>query len=620
MTSASRRSTGPIASLVILALLATACGASVPSLEPPDPTSTPVAVTPAPSSGRFAPAAYPAKNDAPCGEKEAPDASHGRYTGNLKRIRAEDATTVVFELCAPDVAFLAKIADPAFGINDAGWLRAHIDPVARGPQAIVTEVNGTGPYRLEAWSEGTEVSLARNDGHWDDPAKNERVIVRWKADSPQRVDELQAGTVDGIDEVDPTGVEAIDADVGMVNAARHGLVSVYVGVSNTVAPFDGEGVRRAMALGIDRNRLVAGYLPPGAELATFAAPCTLPYACTGTRWYDYDPTLAKETLAAAGFPEGFVTKLHFPESPSPALPDPHSLALALQAELQTNLGITADLVAQPAETYRAAVNAGTLDGIHLLTHAPAYPDVSASLDPRFAGGTNKEIGQPYDDITKALAAGRSTASGAKREAAYEKANDAIRDHVAIIPLASVGSGAAFLADVDGGLASPLHQEAFALMTPGDRRQLVWLATHEPPGLYCADETDEVAGLLCAQVVESLYRHEPGGAGVIPSLARKCSPDDDLMVWTCTLRQDVLYGDGQRFDANDVVLSFAVQWDAEHPLHLGREGRFATFVRWFGGFLKSTGRLTPASRRHRCVTSFRTGATLPTTLRQDPWVR
>jgi len=264
--------------------------------------------------------------------------------------------------------------------------------------------------------------------------------------------------------------------------------------------------------------------------------------------------------------------------------DPGALARALETELETNLGIKAEIVAMADDAFRTGVADGTLDGIHLLTHTPAWPDVSASLDPRFGGSAPGEVGRAYEDITKALAAGRATTSGPKREAAYKKANDAIRDHVAVIPIASVGSDTAFLADVKGGLASPLRLEAFALMTPGDRRQLVWLTTHEPAGLYCADETDPVAGLLCAQVVESLYRYEPGGAGVIPALAKKCSPDGDLVVWTCSLRSGVLYPDGSRFDANDVVLSFAVQWDAEHELHLGREGRFDTFARLFGGFL------------------------------------
>ena len=96
-----------------------------------------------------------------------------------------------------------------------------------------------------------------------------------------RVRELQAGTVDGIDEVAPDGVEALDADVSTISAPRDGLEVVYLGVSNTVAPFGNEGVRRALAIGIDRQALIAQYLPPGAELSTHAAPCALPYACTG---------------------------------------------------------------------------------------------------------------------------------------------------------------------------------------------------------------------------------------------------------------------------------------------------------------------------------------------------
>jgi ABC-type transport system substrate-binding protein len=584
VTAARRRPSGHITLLVALTLVVAACGTTVPSLESSGPTPTRPLVTPAPSAGKFVPTAYPAKGSAPCGEKAAPDPTHGAYAGDLKRIHADDATTVVFELCAPDVAFLSKIADPAFGINDTAWLKAHVDSVASGPQAITSAVNGTGPYRLEAWDKGAQVSLARNDGYWGGPAANERVIVRWNGASSQRVNELQAGTVDGIDDVAPAGVDAVGADVSMVTAPRAGLDVVYLGFTNTFSPFDREGVRQALALGIDRKHLVSAFLPPAAELATYAAPCTLPYACGGAGWYDFDPTLAKETLTAAGFPDGFTTTIHFPAAASAAMPDPGSLALELQAELETNLGITADLIAEPEATYRTDVDAGKLDGINLLSQTPAYPDVTASLDPRLATGASGEIGRPYGDISKALASGRATASGPKREAAYKKANDAIRSHVPIIPLATVGSDAAFLADVKGGIASPLRLESFATMTPGDRRQLVWLTTHEPSGLYCADEVDPVAGLICSQIVQSLYAHSPGDAGVIPSLAQKCSPDADLMVWTCSLRANVLYTDGSRFDANDVVQSFAVQWDADHPLHRGHDGSFETFASRFGGFL------------------------------------
>ncbi len=120
-------------------------------------------MTAVPSSGPFIKSAYPVAADAPCGEKEPADARYGPYRGEFKRIRAKDPLTVVFELCQPDPAFLAKVASPAFSINDDGWLRAHVDPDTREPQAIVSEVNGTGPYRLESWNQrhGAEPSPKR---------------------------------------------------------------------------------------------------------------------------------------------------------------------------------------------------------------------------------------------------------------------------------------------------------------------------------------------------------------------------------------------------------------------------------------------------------------------------
>jgi hypothetical protein len=47
---------------------------------------------------------------------------------------------------------------------------------------------------------------------------------------------------------------------------------------------------------------------------------------------------------------------------------------------------------------------------------------------------------------------------------------------------------------------------------------------------------------------------------------------------------VTFHDGAAFDANDVVLSYAVLWDAEHPLHVGRAGDFAYFSALWGGLL------------------------------------
>jgi ABC-type transport system substrate-binding protein len=107
---------------------------------------------------------------------------------------------------------------------------------------------------------------------------------------------------------------------------------------------------------------------------------------------------------------------------------------------------------------------------------------------------------------------------------------------------------------------------------------------EPIGLYCGDETDGESLRACQQMLQALYDYEIGGTAAVPSLAEVCEPNAELTTWTCTLRDGVTFHDGATLDANDVVLSYAVQWDADHPLHLGRDGGFVYFGALFGGFL------------------------------------
>ena len=155
----------------------------------------------------------------------------------------------------------------------------------------------------------------------------------------------------------------------------------------------------------------------------------------------------------------------------------------------------------------------------------------------------------------------------------------------MIPIAHGGSGVAYRADVSGNVhSSPLGNEYFAVMQPGDRQQFVWMQNGEPGGLYCADETDGESLRVCEQILESLYGYEIGGTAVQPNLAETCEPSADLQTWTCTLKDGVKFADGATLDANDVVMTFAVQWDADNDRHKGRDNAFTYFGALFGGLL------------------------------------
>ena len=120
-------------------------------------------------------------------------------------------------------------------------------------------------------------------------------------------------------------------------------------------------------------------------------------------------------------------------------------------------------------------------------------------------------------------------------AAYTKANNLIKQHVPMIPIAHGGSAMAFRADVEGAHSSPLRNEQLSVMKAGDRPQLVFMQNGEPGGLYCADETDGETLRACEQIMEGLYalrdrRHRRDPAPRRRSASRMpTSPQ-----WTCTL--------------------------------------------------------------------------------------
>ena len=569
----SRRLLQLVSLLAVIVLVLAGCAtAPVPGTEGAAPAAETEAAAPAEE------AAAPAE---PAGPFEpmsvsAPDCEYG---GEFKTIEALDEKTVKFTLCVPDPAFPAKVAFSAFGINDTAFLES-----TGGTGALIESPNGTGPYKFVEWRRGDQIILERNDAYWGDPAHAQTLVFRWSAESAQRLVELQSGTVDGIDNPGPDDFEVIEGDPNLQLKTRNGTNVFYLGMNNTYPPFDNERVRQAFAMAIDRQRIVDNFYPPGSSVAAQFMPPSIFGFSEGQEWYEFDPEQARAILEEEGVLP-LDTTITYRDVVRVYLPNPGVVAQDIQAQL-ADIGVNAEIVVMESGAFLDASDRGEIDGFHMLGWGADYPDATNFLDYHFGEGASDQFGAGFPDVWEALHQGATKATPEERQPFYDQANELIKQHVPMIPIAHGGNGAAFLADVEGAYASDIGAEKFALMNPGGRDTFVWLQNGEPAGLYGADETDGEALRAIEQMMESLLAYEPGTGNVIPSLATEWTASDDLTEWTFTLRDGVTFHDGAALDANDVVLSYVVQWDAAHPLHVGRDGNFTYFSGLFGQFLNA----------------------------------
>lgn len=544
--------------LAVLVLVVAACGTT------PAPTTTPPTQPPA---------TPPATE--PSGELAKVEAANCDYGGKIASVEATDPLTVVFTMCKPVPAFPAIIAFVPFAAQSPANLEA------TGGSPLDSPV-GTGPFVLESWNRGDSVVFRTNDNYWGERPAFDTLVFRWATESAQRLLELQAGNVDYITNLATDDVAAVEANPDLVLLPNRNPNIFYLGMSNTHTPFDDVRVRQAIAMGIDRQRIVDNFYPAGSEVPTHFTPCSIENACQGEDWYDYDVEAARALLAEAGYPDGFDVTVYFRDVFRVYLPEPAAVAQEIAQQLQENLGINASAQLVESGEFIAESTQGNYP-MYLLGWGADYPHITNFLDFHFGSG-NPQFGDPHPEIYEPLREASAIADPAQAAPLYEAANNAIRELVPMVPMAHGVAYDAARATLVNAASPNFGAPQFATMDPG-KDTLVFMQNAEPISLFCHDETDGESLSACEQVLEGLLGYDLEG-GVIPKLATGCEGNEDATVWTCTLRSGVTFHDGTPFDANAFVFSFAVGIDAANPLHVGNTGTFDYYAYLWDGLINA----------------------------------
>jgi peptide/nickel transport system substrate-binding protein len=165
-----------------------------------------------------------------------------------------DARTITFRLTAADPSFLYKLALPWGDAVPAGSPRI----------GAAKTIAATGPYRIARYVEGREVVLVRNERFrvWSRTAQPagfpDRIVVRLRLDAARQAAAVSTGRADATLDTPPAPTLArlrITAPLQLHSAPTPEVDAVFL--NTMTSPFDRPAAREAVALAVDRAKVLA---------------------------------------------------------------------------------------------------------------------------------------------------------------------------------------------------------------------------------------------------------------------------------------------------------------------------------------------------------------------------
>ena len=249
-----------------------------------------------------------------------------------------DDYTIRFDLDAPNAFFPTY-----FSVFQARILPADVDV-----DRLVLEEFGTGPFILVENLPGERATMVRNPDYWEEgkPYLDEIVILGIHEEAT-RGEALKSGDADVVWQLNGQSVPGIEAHPETVVLLTTSFSYIGLPMPTDVPPFDNILVRKAMQAATDRDAInQAALLGLGVPASDHPIHPANPVFDSRYAPPDYDPELAKQLLAEAGYPDGIDVTLHTADVFQGAV----ELAVAFK-ESAAPAGIRVEVKRHPSDGY-----------------------------------------------------------------------------------------------------------------------------------------------------------------------------------------------------------------------------------------------------------------------------
>lgn len=252
---------------------------------------------------------------------------------------------------------------------------------------------GTGPFILSQWTPGQKMVFIRNPHYFQKGLPYlDQVILKIGVQPSVAVLQVERGQAD-IPTDELNGLDYLNVSSNPLWRNRiyrvPSVATAYLWMGTQVSPFTNRLVRQAVAMAIDKRRIIAVATAGLGKQTGGVLPPLMPCYDAHLQTWPYDPARARRLLAQAGYPHGFSTTI---------LANGTSMAQAtveqiIQRDL-SSVGIKAQIKMVVGSTYTTMISTPKAVQIGDTSWTLDYPDPSDFIDPiltstaAVAGGSN----------------------------------------------------------------------------------------------------------------------------------------------------------------------------------------------------------------------------------------